>query len=77
MRAALAVYRALLPPDGAHPFSASARLALGRLLSEQSDGLDEGTALLREAVALRERFLGAADPRTLEARRALATVAKN
>src|SRR5262249_53819657 len=30
LRAALASWRALLPPDGAHPFSASARLALGR-----------------------------------------------
>jgi serine/threonine protein kinase/TolA-binding protein len=72
LRAALAAYRALLPPDGAHPFSASARLALGRLLSTQPDARDEGIALVREAVKLRERFLGADDERTLEARRTLA-----
>jgi len=74
LRAALAAYRALLPPDGAHPFSASARLALGRLLAAQPDAHDEGVALLREAVALREQFLGADDARTLEARRALVAV---
>jgi serine/threonine-protein kinase len=76
LRAALAAYRALLPPDGAHPFSASARLALGRLLAAQPDGREEGAGLIREAVALRERFLGADDPRTLEARQGLASLAK-
>jgi serine/threonine-protein kinase len=76
LRAAIAAYRVLLPPDGAHPFSASARLALGRLLIGQTDGHEEGAALLREAVALRERFLGTDDPRTLEARQVLTTLAK-
>jgi serine/threonine-protein kinase len=76
LRAAIAAYRALLPPDGAHPFSASARLALGRLLAAQPEAHDEGVALLREAVALREQFLGADDARTLEARQALAAVTR-
>jgi tetratricopeptide (TPR) repeat protein len=74
LRAALAAYRGLLPPDGAHPFAASAKLALGRLLASAPGGRDEGTALLRDAVALRERFLGAGDARTIEARQALAGV---
>jgi serine/threonine protein kinase/Tfp pilus assembly protein PilF len=76
LRAAIAAYRALLPPDGAHPFSASARLALGRLLAAQPEAHDEGVALLREAVALREQFLGADDARTLEARQALVAVTR-
>jgi serine/threonine-protein kinase len=76
LRAAIAAYRALLPPDGAHPFSASARLALGRLLAAQPEAHDEGVALLRESVALREQFLGADDARTLEARQALAAVTR-
>jgi tetratricopeptide (TPR) repeat protein len=76
LRAAIAAYRALLPPDGAHPFSASARLALGRLLAAQPEAHDEGVALLRESVALREQFLGADDARTLEAMQALAAVTR-
>jgi tetratricopeptide (TPR) repeat protein len=72
LRAAISAYRMLLPPDGAHPFSASARMALGTLLVKQPDGYAEGAKLLHEAVALRERFLGADDPRTLEAKQAVA-----
>ncbi|HEY2396977.1 MAG TPA: serine/threonine-protein kinase [Rudaea sp.] len=76
LRAAIASYRGMLPPDGAHPVSASARLALGSLLAREPKSHDEGTVLLREAVALRERFLGIDDPRTIEARDALASVTK-
>ena len=70
--ASLTAFRALLPPDGAHPFSAAAKLALGKLLSADPARHTEGTALLREAAALREHFLGSDDPRTLEARAVLA-----
>lgn len=76
LRAAIAAYRELLPPDGAHPFSASARLALGRLLVTAADTRAEGLGLLRQALALRERFLGKDDPRTLAARDALADANK-
>ena len=76
LRAALAVYRSLLPPDGAHPFSASARLALGRLLVAESGTRAEGLDYLRQALALRERFLGHDDARTRAAREALAAVGK-
>ena len=68
---ALDAFRALLPPDGAHPWAASARLALGRLLIERPERRAEGLRLLAEAAGLREKFLGAADPRTFEARTAL------
>ena len=73
LRAAIAAYRALLPPDGAHPFAASAKLALGRLLVAAPHRRDEATALLRDATALRERFLGSDDARTVEAREVLAS----
>jgi tetratricopeptide (TPR) repeat protein len=76
LRTALDAWRALLPPDGAHPFAASARLALGRLLAAQPAHRREGVALLQESTALRERFFGAADARTAEAREALAAVVR-
>jgi serine/threonine-protein kinase len=76
LRAALDAWRALLPPAGAHPFAASARLALGRLLAAQPAHRREGVALLQESTALRERFFGAADARTAEAREALAAVVR-
>jgi eukaryotic-like serine/threonine-protein kinase len=72
LRASLAAFRVLIAPDGAHPFSASARLALGKLLATQPESHDEGLRLIHEAVALRQRFLGNDDPRTQEARDALA-----
>ena len=72
LRASMATWRALLPPDGAHPFSASARLALGRLLLDEPAKSDEAMPLLRDAVALRERFLGPDDVRTQDARQVLA-----
>jgi serine/threonine-protein kinase len=74
LRAAIAAWRVLLPPDGEHPFSASARLALGKLLVTEPSSRDEGLRLMREAAAIRERFLGPADPRTVETRQALASV---
>jgi hypothetical protein len=71
LRASLNIFRILLPPDAAHPFAASTRLALGKLISARADGREEGLRLLGEAVALRERFFGADDDRTREARETL------
>jgi serine/threonine-protein kinase len=73
-RAALKSYSQLLPPDGAHPQSAGARLALGNLLSLRAESRQEGLRLVQQAVAMRDEFLGADDPRTREARGALANL---
>lgn len=74
LRASLDAFRALLPPDGAHPFSAASKLALGKLLVADPARRSEGIDLLRDSAALRERFLGSEDPRTREARTLLAKV---
>jgi serine/threonine-protein kinase len=74
LHAALDAYRALMPPDGDHPFAASTRLALGKLLAEKKQTREEGANLLRQALAIRERFLGAADERSVQARSELAEV---
>jgi len=73
LRAAQDAFRNLLPPDGAHPWAASTRLALGRLLLGTEATRAEALRFLHEAAAQRERFLGADDPRTGEARQALLT----
>jgi hypothetical protein len=73
-RAVLKSYSLLLPPDGAHPQSAGARLALGNLLSRRADSQPEGLRLVQQAVAMREEFLGPDDPRTREARDSLANL---
>jgi len=75
LRAAIAAWRVLLPPDGEHPFSASSRLALGKLLAPDPETRDEARELMRQAVAIRERFLGASDERTEQARLELSNVA--
>jgi ATP/maltotriose-dependent transcriptional regulator MalT len=67
LRAALKSYVALVPPDGAHPLSAGARLALGSLLAQTPASRDEGMRLVRQAVAMDDEFLGADDPRTRDA----------
>jgi len=72
LRASLDAFRALLPPDGAHPFSAASKLALGKLLVADPDRRSEGMNMLRDSAALRERFLGGDDPRTREAQAQLA-----
>jgi tetratricopeptide (TPR) repeat protein len=71
LRASLDAFRTLLPPDGAHPFAASARLALGKLIGARVERREESFHLLSEAVNLRERFLGLDDERTREARETL------
>jgi serine/threonine-protein kinase len=76
LRAAIAAYRMLLPPDGEHPFSASSRLALGKLLAEKRETRAEALELMRQAVAIRERFLGATDERTEQARGELSNASR-
>jgi len=71
LRASLDALRALMPPDGAHPYAASTRLALGELLLKRSNTRSEGLRMLSEAAELRERFLGSDDARTREARQVL------
>ena len=76
LRAVLTAQRSLLAPNGDHPLTASASLALARLVLTHADGRAEGIELLRRAVALRERFLGDDDNRTSEARSVLANAEK-
>ncbi len=72
LRAALKSYASLVPPEGLHPLSASARQELGNLLAARADGREEGLRLLTQAVTLCNEFLGADDPRSGQAREALA-----
>ena len=69
LRAALASFGYI--PDARHPWAATTRLALGQLIGARADTRDESRQLLSEAVAIREQFLGAQDPRTIEARAAM------
>ena len=69
-RAALASYAAYLP-NGEHPMAATTAYELGRLLVHTDATRSEGLRLLGTAVAVREKFLGADDPATREARDAL------
>ncbi|WP_395681799.1 protein kinase domain-containing protein [Dokdonella sp.] len=70
LRAALASYAGYLP-NAEHPLAADVRYDLGKLLIARPGDRAEGLRLLGEAAALRERFLGADDPRTRAAREAL------
>ncbi|MEO7064092.1 MAG: serine/threonine-protein kinase [Dokdonella sp.] len=70
LRAALAAFGYI--PDAAHPWAATTRLELSRLLAQRPGTADEVHHLLAEALAIRERFFGADDPRTLEVRNELA-----
>ena len=72
LRAALASFGYI--PNARHPWAATTRLELGRLLAAHPDTRDESRQLLSEAVAIREQFLGAEDPRTIEARAAMQAV---
>ena len=70
-RAALASYAGYIP-KAEHPLAATARYELGLLLIEREAARAEGIRMLTEAVDLREKFLGADNPRTREARASLA-----
>jgi len=69
-RAALASYAGYLA-NGEHPMAATTSYELGRLLVHAEATRAEGLRLLGAAVAIREKFLGADDPATREARDAL------
>ena len=58
LRAALASYAAVVPPDGLHPGSAETRLALGTMLSETPATRDEGIHFIEQAVALYAKYFG-------------------
>ena len=72
LRAALASFGYI--PNARHPWAATTRLELGRLLAARADTRDESRQLLSEAFAIREQFLGADDSRTIEARAAMLAV---
>ncbi|HEV7491709.1 MAG TPA: tetratricopeptide repeat protein, partial [Rhodanobacteraceae bacterium] len=65
LRAALASFGYI--PNARLPWAATTRLELGKLLAARADARNESRQLLSEAVAIREQFLGRADPRTIEA----------
>jgi tetratricopeptide (TPR) repeat protein len=71
LRAALASYAGYIP-QAEHPLAATSRYELGLLLIQRDTDRAEGIRLLTEATSLREKFLGAEEPRTKQAREALA-----
>jgi len=70
LRAALASYAGYIP-QAAHPLAATVRYNLAMLLLKRAETRAEGLQLLREATDLREKFLGADDPQTQQARETL------
>ena len=72
LRAALADWVQLVPPDGMHFDSVDARLALAELLARRPQDRSEAVRLARQAVQLCERELGADARGTRTARMALA-----
>jgi tetratricopeptide (TPR) repeat protein len=70
-RAALASYASYIP-KAEHPLAATTRYELGLSLIERDDTRAEGLRLITEALDLREKFLGKDEPRTRQARDALA-----
>jgi eukaryotic-like serine/threonine-protein kinase len=71
LRAALKSFALIVPPDGMHPFSATARLALAQILAPVPAHHEEAAALMRQALKLRTDTFGANNAATIEARAAL------
>jgi tetratricopeptide (TPR) repeat protein len=69
-RSALASFVSYLP-HAEHPLAATTRYELGLLLLKRDDTRSEGLRMLAEAADLREKFLGADNPLTRQARLAL------
>ncbi len=69
-RAALASVAGYIP-NADHPLGATIRYELAAELNKDADTHAEAIQLLTQAAASRERLLGANDPRTLEAKKAL------
>ena len=76
LRAALASYAGYIP-NAEHPLAASTRYELGLLLVKRNETRAEGIRLLSAAADIRERFLGADDARTRQAREALLKAQNN
>ncbi|MGA9334738.1 MAG: serine/threonine-protein kinase [Rudaea sp.] len=69
-RAALSAFAGYLP-NGEHPLAATASYELAPLLLQHDATRMQGITLLAKAAAMREKFLGADDPETKQAREAL------
>jgi eukaryotic-like serine/threonine-protein kinase len=69
-RAALASFAGYIA-QAEHPLAATTRYELGLLLIKRDGTRADGIRLLAEATDLREKFLGADEPRTKQAREAL------
>ena len=77
LRASLASFALIAPPDGMHPYSAGPRLVLGKLLAARGESRRaDARALLRQALELRTATYGDGHPFTIEARTALATLSR-
>jgi serine/threonine-protein kinase len=72
-RAALTSFAGYIPAAD-HPFAATTRLELARLLAGNADTRAEAMRLIAQVGDIRERYLGRDDPRTLDARQAAATL---
>jgi len=72
LRASLKSFSLIAPPDGLHPFSASARLELGKLLLLTGGHAAEAMALLQQSLKLRSENFGGEHPLTVEVRNVLA-----
>ena len=66
LRAALASFAYI--PNAQHPWAATTRLELAKLLAQRGGTRDEGLRLIAEAGAIRTQFFGPDDNRTREAR---------
>ncbi len=75
MRASLSSFEYI--PGADHPKAATVRLELAQMLLARADAREEAIALLRDATAIREKFLGADDVRTQQARALLAQTRSN
>jgi eukaryotic-like serine/threonine-protein kinase len=69
-RAALASVTSYIP-NAEHPLAATIRYELGEVLLKDANTSEEGDRMLAEAATIREKLLGANDPRTLEAQAAV------
>ena len=69
-RAALASVASYIP-NAEHPFAATIRYELGEVLLKDANTREEGDRMLAEAATIREKLLGANDPRTLDAEAAV------
>jgi serine/threonine-protein kinase len=72
LRAALASFEYI--PNAEHPWAATTRLELAKVLQGRGGAEDESIKLLTDAVSIRNQFFGPDDPRTQAARELLGKV---